>query len=125
MTSQVRPDPLGGDRVPAGSLDLNDDEHLLSAVGLDRQIHPAMTARHQPPAAFPESLAAHRPRQERRLDRPVKPHPAASRSTGTSPPLRAAALRVGDLERAGADGSFSRAYWQGASVGLPSAGHDG
>jgi hypothetical protein len=34
-----------------------------------------MTARHQPPAALPESLAAHRPRQERRLDRPVKPLP--------------------------------------------------
>ena len=58
MALDIDFDAAGSDHVPAGALDLEDDQHLLAIVGDDREANSPSAARGQPPPAFPESRRA-------------------------------------------------------------------
>ena len=64
MTAQVPHHAIGGDRIPAGPLDLDDHEHRLLAVHFGGQAGAPATAPDEPPRAFPESRYAGEPGQE-------------------------------------------------------------
>jgi hypothetical protein len=62
MTAQVRQHATGGDGVPVGPLDFDDDEHLLITVHLDGQVD--APAPDEPPLAFWVSRCPREPGQE-------------------------------------------------------------
>ena len=72
MTAEVPHDAGRGDLVPIGSLDLDDDQHLLAAVHLDSQVNSSAAARNWPPSAFGGSESASKPKKECRLNGPVE-----------------------------------------------------
>ena len=64
MTAQVPHHAIRRDRIPAGPLDLDDDQHLLIAVHLNGQVDAPPATPDKPPLTLPESRCPGEPGQE-------------------------------------------------------------